>query len=136
MKSDLETGGPMKSLIIVFSILLSIPAIAETVMLKCVIETSQTGDVVSETMYLENSYIYAPVFGGDVAAGSGAVQVARIMGDDLAFEKDVEEDKTVVALTKIGQTLSLGQWKYVERITLDGTAGSLRAGYCMSQKVN
>lgn len=126
----------MKSLLTIFIILLSTSAFADTTILKCVVETSQTGDIVSETMYLENGYIYAPVFGGDVAAGSGAVQVARIMGDDLVFEKDVEEDKTVVALTRIGQTLSLGQWKYVERITLDGTAGSLRAGYCTSQSIN
>ncbi len=128
----------MKSLLLIFGTLLSASTFADTTMLKCVVETSQTGDVVTETMYIENGYIYAPVFGGDVAAGSGAVQVTRMMGDDLTFtfEKDVEEGKTIVALTKIGQTLSLGQWKYVERIVLDGTPGSLRAGYCTSQKVN
>lgn len=126
----------MKNLFVVASLLISSSVFAETTRLKCEVETSQTGDVVSETVYLENGYIYAPVFNGDIAAGSGAVESSRLTGDDLVFEKVNEEDLTLVSLTKIGSTLSIGLWKYVERISLDGTAGSLRSGFCTSQKID
>lgn len=112
---------------------------AATEKFECVIEDSRSTDISSEALYLEGTgdNLYASIFKGDLAKGTGSVKPTSRTGDDRVYvQTSPIGDKVTVTLTLFGGALSLKQWKYAERLEASGVPGiQLRLGFCTSRVV-
>lgn len=108
----------------------------QTTKLSCVIEDSRTGDIKNEDLYWEGTNLYAPVFRGDLAAGTGGVRPSSNVGEDRVFSRTVSGDTITVSLSMFGGVGSLSQFKYTEKLQASGKSSvQLRNGYCTSYRL-